>query len=102
VDVRIHFERTGGVAGVRLSCEIVSDTMPHDERERLEQLVADSDFFELRDGGDDGASGDRFEYAITIVAGSGAHTVRLGEAAVPPRMQPLIRWLIRAASTTRP
>ena len=97
MDVRIHFVRTGGIAGVRLSCEIVSDTMPHDERERLEQLVADSDFFALRDGGDDGASGDRFEYAITIEAGSGAHTVRLGEAAVPLRLRPLIAWLTKCA-----
>ena len=82
---------------MRLAFEIVTDTMPLAERKRLEQLVADSDFFELPDGGDDGASGDRFEYAITIEAGSGAHTVRLGEAAVPPRLRPLIEWLTQRA-----
>jgi hypothetical protein len=102
VNVRIHFERTGGVAGVRLLSEIRSDALPRDEQQRLEQLVADSGFFNLRDGGDDGTSADRFEYAITIDAGSGAHAVRMSEAALPPRMRPLIRWLIRAAGTTRP
>ena len=82
---------------MRLSCEIVTDTMTQEERKRLEQLVADSDFFELRDRGDDRASRDRFEYAIRIETASGGHTVRLGEAAVPPRLRPLIAWLTQSA-----
>jgi len=95
--VRIHFERAGGVAGVRLAREIVSAALPQEEQQRLEQLVADSGFFTLRDGGGNGAGGDRFEYAITIDAGSGAHTVHIAEAAMPPQMRPLLQWLIRMA-----
>jgi len=100
--MRIHFERTGGVGGTRMSCEIVSERLRPEEQRQLDQLVADSRFFEMRAAryqDPDGA--DRFEYAITIDTGSGTHAVRVAEARLPARLRPLIRWLTRAAQHGR-
>jgi hypothetical protein len=101
--MRIHFERTGGVGGMRMACEIVSEQLRPDEQQRLSQLVADSGLFEMRAAryqDPDGA--DRFEYAITIDTGSGTHAVRVAEARLPARLRPLIRWLTKAAQHSRP
>ena len=74
--MHIHFERTGGFAGMTLTADIATDTLSRDDQSRLQQLVEDADFFalpaELRDTG---AAVDQFVYRITIEVAGRRHTV---------------------------
>ena len=101
--MRIEFERTGGVAGLRLACSIGSDTLPESDVRDLTQLVEASGFFDLP-GRIDAAdtSGDRFVYTIAIDDGSRSHGVQVSEAATPAALRPLIAWLTAAARRSTP
>jgi len=96
--MHIHFERTGGFAGMTLTADIATDTLSRDDQSRLQQLVEDADFFalpaELRDTG---AAVDQFVYRITIEVAGRRHTVETAESAAAPELQPLLEWLTRAA-----
>jgi hypothetical protein len=64
----------------------------------LARLVETRRFFDLPARTEHAtAGGDRFGYAITVEDGSRSHTVKVGEAAVPPPLRPLIEWLTAAA-----
>lgn len=96
--MRIDFERTGGVAGVRLASRIASDTLPDADAHELTRLVEASRFFDLPGRIEEPtASPDRFAYAITIDDGSRSHTVQVSEAAAPAPLRPLLGWLAAAA-----
>jgi nitrogen-specific signal transduction histidine kinase len=96
--MRIEFERTGGVAGMRLAASLASDTLPEPDARELTRLIEASRFFDLPDRIEEAnSSGDRFGYAITIDEGSRSHTVQISEAAVPAALRPLIGWLTAAA-----
>ena len=95
--MRIHFERTGGVAGMRVAYDVDSDRLPPDEQQHLARLVGASRFFEFDDGRSaDDTGADRFEYSISIDDGSGGRTVRVAEP-VPAMLRPLITWLTTRA-----
>ena len=82
---------------MRLTCDVVTDALPSEECARVAQLVADGRFFDLPanvEGIEHGA--DRFEYSISIDAGSGTHSVRVGESALPDSLRPLVTWLTTA------
>jgi hypothetical protein len=96
VRVRVHFERTGGLAGRRVEVFVDSDSLPPTQAKRLQALLAQSRFFDLPlelHSSPEGA--DRFQYRVTVEADSRSHTVEAGEAAVPQTMWPLLDWLTR-------
>ena len=96
--MRIEFERTGGVEGVRLACSLSSDTLPDSDARELTRLVEASGFFDLPGRIEEADSGgDRFGYAIAIDEGSRSHAVQVAEAAAPAALRPLIGWLTAAA-----
>ena len=98
--MRIHFERTGGVAGVRLASNLASDALPESEALALKRLVEASGFFDLPariDALASGSGGDRFNYTITVDDGPRSQTVQVSEAAAPPALRALIGWLSQAA-----
>ena len=96
--MHIHFERTGGFAGLTLTADIATDTLSRDDQSRLQQLVEDADFFalpaELRDVG---TAVDQFVYRVTIEVAGQRHTVETPESAAAPELQALLEWLTRAA-----
>jgi len=95
--MRIHFERTGGFAGLQLAVDITTDTLSQDDQRRLQQLVEEADFFtlpaELRDTS---LARDEFVYEVTVEVAGRRHTVATTESAAGS-MQPLLEWLTRAA-----
>ena len=99
--MRIHFERTGGVAGVRLASNLASDALPESEAIALKRLVEASGFLDLPARIDAvasaGSGGDRFNYTITVDDGPRSQTVQVSEAAAPPALRALIGWLAQAA-----
>jgi hypothetical protein len=95
--MRVHFERTGGMAGMRLAATIDGEDLAPDERAQLEELVTAVDFFALPERLTAPSSGaDRFQYRVTVERGDRRHTVLIGEAAAPPALRPLLEWLVRA------
>ena len=96
VRLRVHFERTGGLAGRRVEVLVDSDFLPPTQAKRLQTLLAQSRFFDLPVELRSSPQGaDRFQYRITVEADTQSHTVEAGEAAVPETMRPLLDWLTR-------
>jgi len=96
--MRIHFERSGGVAGIRLAHSVSSETLPAEEERKLAELLEAARFFELPGilrATEPGA--DRFQYKISVETKHGKHTIQVDEAAVPAQLQPLLAWLKTAA-----
>jgi hypothetical protein len=100
--MRITFERTGGLAGLRISKTVDTESLPGPDREGLEKTVEVSGFFDLppvlKAAGAEG--NDRFQFRITIDKGDRQHTVQLSEAAMPERLRPLLDRL-RELATAR-
>ena len=101
--MQIRFQRSGGFAGRLLTADIDTEQLSGAEAERLAQLVQDCDFFALpeRLPPPPAAAADYFEYEVTVEQARRKHTVRANEAAVPPRMEPLLSRLTQLARRPR-
>ena len=98
----IEFERTGGVAGIRLATTVDTATLSSDEAVRAQQLVDDASFFALPARLTTAKPGaDRFHYRITVRSPERTHTVDVAEGAAPSTLRPLIDWLTAAARKPR-
>jgi hypothetical protein len=96
--MRIHFERSGGFAGLALATTVESDTLSQQDDQRLRQLIDEAGFFDLPPVLHDTASAaDQFGYKVTVEIAGRTHTVEATEGAVPPSLRPLLEWLARAA-----
>lgn len=103
--MRISFERSGGLAGMRLTAAIDSDTLTEAEASELKRLVDQAGFFDLSAGpgpaGPGGSGADQFVYRVTVETAGRRHTVETTDAAAPPALQPLLAWLNQAARRSR-
>lgn len=97
--MKIHFERSGGFAGMTTNLDIDADSLPDADRQALAALVSDAGFFALPPTVvDSSATGaDRFNYRITIDADGRTHTVATTDGAAPPSLVQLLAWLNGAA-----
>jgi len=96
--MRISFERTGGLAGMRLATTIQSDNLSAEEAGKLWDLIEAASFFDqpaTSPGPVPGA--DRFQYKIAVEAGDRRHTIQVNDAAGPAELRPLGQWLTNAA-----
>ena len=93
--MRIVFERTGGFAGIKMTKEIDTATLPAEESNQLRQLVEATDFFHLPTTlTSKTPQPDRFRYRITIQESDQEHTVMVSEQALADTLRPLIDWLM--------
>ena len=100
--LQVKWERTGGFAGMRIVETVDSDSLSQEEARRLRELVEAAGFFKLPKEIVDPAGGaDRFLYTLTVEMEGRRHTVRTGEAAAPPGLRSLIRWLTVVARKGR-
>jgi Emfourin len=101
--MKLHFERSGGFAGLRQIHDIgPADLTPEDTAE-LNSLVESSHFFDLPSqlhATNPGA--DRFHYKLALDTGNRQHTVELDDAAVPQNVRPLINWIAAKSRTPAP
>ena len=98
--MRVSLERSGGFAGITRTHSISSDELPPEEAQKVANLVEQAGFFELPPvirSTEPGA--DRFQYKVTVESEHGSHTVHVDEAAVPPRLQPVLNWMKNSART---
>src|SRR5262249_26450737 len=100
--MRVLFERSGGMTGMRLTAVIDGEALAPDERGQLEQLIATADFFSLPERlASESPGADRFQYRVTVEWGDRRHSVVVEEAASLPALRPLLDWLTRAARSRR-
>lgn len=96
--MRVHFERSGGFAGMRMAATIDSQTLSSEEAGALRQMVEAAGFFDLPvtiAAPQPGA--DRFLYRLTVEVEGREHTIEVSDAAVPTSLRPLLDWLTAAA-----
>ena len=96
--MRVLFERSGGLAGIRLVAEFDSAALPSGRADELRQLVDDAGFFDLPSLLASNRPGfDRFRYKVTVETPERRHKVELDESAAPASFRPLLDWLTAAA-----
>lgn len=93
-DIRVRFERDGGLVPSHVEFKAESATLSFEAEQDLRQLVEESDFFSLSSGVP-GNSASAHVYTIWIAVGRRSHVVMLSEndAMTDPRVQPLLEWL---------
>jgi hypothetical protein len=113
--MRVHFERTGGVGGLRLTAEIDTDqpqvtygatrvqrALTPEEARYLERLVESPDFFALPARASSATrSADRFQYLITVESAGKRHSVQTTDEAASETLKALIACLTRVAMGRR-
>ena len=102
VSMKVFFERTGGFAGMRMAATIDAESLPPEEKSRLEQNLASARFFDLpaKLASPQGGA-DRFQYRIEVETPGQKHSVEFGEAAAPEELKPLIQQLTILARSAK-
>jgi hypothetical protein len=100
--MKISYRRTGGFAGMVMSFDLATETLPSEEADEIQGLVDSADFFSLPDVIPSDSPGvDRFQYRLTVEADEQQHTVEVGDAAVPENLWPLLNQIRVLSRSTR-
>ena len=96
----INFKRTGGTLGKEMGMDFELENMPANTGQRLQNLLLESNFFEIPIVHDLQARPDEYEYSITVVAGNSLHTVHVTDTSMPKALRPLVEELTELAKAT--
>ncbi len=92
--MRIHFERTGGFAGIRLQTTVDTDQLSPKEARQLSSLVDAAKLFDLPDAPPPASQGaDQFQYKLVVDAQGKQKTITTNDAAATQDLQALLDWL---------
>lgn len=95
--MRITFERSGGLMGLKSNLTIDLHELPSDQAEVLRGLVDQADFFNLLENPPARSIPDGFQYTITVETGLSSHTVHTSDTSSPEELKPLLQELSRRA-----
>lgn len=96
----INFRRTGGTMGKEMSMSFDLNSMPGSAAQRLQNLLTDSNFFEVPVVNDLMAGPDEYQYEISVVAGNSIHTVHVSDTSMPNSLRPLVEELTELTKAT--
>ena len=100
--VVIHFERSGGFAGMSRPVTIDSQELPQAEADELQGILEKTDFAEAeKKSASPPAAPDRFVYHLSIEQGSEKHDLTFGDGNIPTEIRPLFQYLNGKLRTTR-
>ena len=92
--MQIHFERSGGFAGMRVTATINTDTLSPDDAQKLHEMMDAADFFNLPSViRAPTRAADSFQYKVTVTDHGQQHTVETGESAASVELRSLLRQL---------
>lgn len=94
--MQISLQRSGGFTGIPLTITVDTATLSPAQATQVRHWVEAADFFCLSSSSMP-AQPDRFEYEVTVREGDRAHTITVGDAAIPEPLRPLLSWLLEAA-----
>jgi hypothetical protein len=86
--------------GRDLTMDFDLNNMPTNESQRLQNMLAESKFFEVPVVNNLRVGPDEYEYMITVVAGNSIHTVHVSDTSMPPSLRPLVEDLTEIAKAT--
>jgi ribosomal protein S27E len=89
----IHFERSGGFIGRKLSVTLDLDSLPAAQAESIRTMLAATDFFSLPETSAAPLAPDEFSYRITVETGVITHAVQFTETSASPELHPLVDQL---------
>jgi hypothetical protein len=98
---KLHFERSGGFAGIILSFELNSIDLSLEENNKLKALIDSAYFFDYSDVDSKANLPDQFQYKISIESEERSHTVNIAENELTENWQPLIQYLNLKARISR-
>jgi hypothetical protein len=93
--MKVHLERTGGIAGLRITRDLDSANLSEPRQAELSQLVTAAHVFDLPPsmrGANTGA--DRFQYKLTVETEEQQHSLEFDESATPETLRSLLRWIM--------
>lgn len=96
----INYRRTGGSSLDDVSLDLDLGSLSASAAQRLERLLAESNFFDIPLVHDLHAAPEEYEYTVTVVAGNDLHTVRATDTSMPRSLRPLIEQLTELARAT--
>jgi len=99
---KLAFERSGGVAGLRLTTTVDTAQVPPDEASKLESLLKAADLFtEPTAIASPRRRPDEFEYKLAIEEYGRQHIVTATDSSAPPALMQLFDELTRLAKHRR-
>ena len=93
----IHFERTGGFMGRRLTLTLDLDSLPSPHSATLSGLLLACDFASLPASAPTPPVPDEFIYSITVTTETGQHSIQTHDTALTESLRPLVEELGRLA-----
>lgn len=91
--MRVTLEQSGGFAGLMITRTIDTQDLSPSEAQQLEQLVNESNFFQLTSTTESSPQPDRFQYQFSIDTGEHSHSIQIGETNIPEQLRPLLTWV---------
>jgi len=86
----ILFERSGGFFGRKAKWSIEIEDLPEEEADALQELLEESDFFELPTNMVRTPAPDEFTYSITVVVEERQHSIHVSDTSMPDNLRPLL------------
>ncbi|MBW4443100.1 MAG: hypothetical protein KME10_18045 [Plectolyngbya sp. WJT66-NPBG17] len=91
--MRVTLEQSGGFAGLMITKAINAQELSPSETQELEQLVKDSNFFQLTSISEASPQPDRFGYTLSVEMNGLTHSIELSETNMPEKARSLIEWV---------
>jgi hypothetical protein len=92
--MRIHYECSGGFAGISLKVSLDTDALPPEAAKSIFEALSNARFFELPDTlPPSSGRPDQFVYHLAIDDGDRQHAVEMDDSSVPASLQPVLRQL---------
>lgn len=91
--MRVTLEQSGGFAGLMITKAIDTQDLSPSETQQLEQLVKESNFFQLTSIAEASPQPDRFGYTLSIEMNGRTHSIELSETNLPERVRSIIEWV---------
>lgn len=95
----INFKRTGG-SDREMTMDFDLGSIPDAAAQRLQNLLTQSNFFDIPTVNDLLVGPDEHAYTITVVAGNSLHTVHASDSSMPRSLRPFIEELTELAKAT--
>ncbi len=90
--MKIKFRQSGGYAGLRMGCDLDTNSLSIAESTQLESLVKTSGILRVSSGRSKNAA-DLISYEITIETNEGTQQVQLDDSTLPESVFPLLDYL---------
>lgn len=91
--MRVTLEQSGGFAGLMLTKTIESQNLSPTEAEQLENLVKESNFFQLTSIVEASPQPDRFGYTLSVEMDGRKHSIEVSETNLPEKVRSLVEWV---------